>query len=86
MAIVINATGYDFNAPQLNAPIARILEMPEILCCRAAGGILDKEGVIDMVNCLRRPDEISFAGGVFVVVRFVRSDRILDMIKLDRAS
>jgi len=69
MAIVINATGYDYDAPQLHAPIARISEMPDILCSVTDGGILQKEGVIDMVNCLRRPDEISFAGGVFVVVK-----------------
>jgi len=69
MAIVINATGYDYDASHLHAPIARIIEMPEIMCSRAAGGILQKEGVIDMVNCLRRPDEISFAGGVFVIVK-----------------
>jgi predicted homoserine dehydrogenase-like protein len=69
MAIVINATGYDCDSPQLNAPIARIIEMPEIMCARADGGILQKEGVIDMVNCFRRPDEISFAGGVFVIVK-----------------
>jgi predicted homoserine dehydrogenase-like protein len=69
MAIVINATGYDYDAPQLHAPIVRIIEMPEIMCDRVAGGIFQKEGVIDMVNCLRRPDEISFAGGVFVIVK-----------------
>ena len=69
MAIVINATGYEHDAPQLHAPIARIIEMPEIMCHRATGGILQKEGVIDMVNCLRRSDEISFAGGVFVIVK-----------------
>jgi predicted homoserine dehydrogenase-like protein len=69
MAIVINATGYDYDAPQLHAPIARIIEMPEIMCDRANGGIFQKEGVIDMVNCFRRPDEISFAGGVFVIVK-----------------
>ncbi len=69
MAIVINATGYNYDAPQLHAPIARIIEMPEIMCSRADGGILHNEGVIDMVNCLRRSDEISFAGGVFVVVK-----------------
>ena len=69
MAIVINATGYDYDAAQLKAPIARIIEMPEILCGRSEGGIFRKEGVIDMVNCLRRSDEISFAGGVFVIVK-----------------
>ena len=69
MAIVINSTGYDYDAPQLHAPIARIIEMPEIMCGRDDGGILQKEGIIDMVNCLRRSDEISFAGGVFVIVK-----------------
>ena len=69
MAIVINSTGYDYDAPRLHAPIARIIETPEILCGRADGGILQKEGVIDMVNCLRRSDEISLAGGVFVIVK-----------------
>ena len=69
MVIVINSTGYDYDAPRLHAPIARIIEMPEIMCGRADGGILQKEGVIDMVNCLRRSDEISFAGGVFVIVK-----------------
>ena len=69
MAIVINSTGYDYDAPRLHAPIARIIEMPEILCGRADGGILQNEGVIDMVNCLRRSDEISFAGGVFIIIK-----------------
>jgi len=69
MAIVINSTGYGYDAPQLHAPIARIIEMPEIMCGRADGGILQNEGVIDMVNCMRRADEISFAGGVFVIVK-----------------
>jgi predicted homoserine dehydrogenase-like protein len=69
MAIVINSTGYDYDTPQLHAPIARLIEMPEIMCGRDDGGILQKEGIIDMVNCLRRPDEMSFAGGVFVIVK-----------------
>ena len=69
MAIVINSTGYDYDTPQLHAPIARIIEMPEIMCGRDDGGIFQKEGVIDMVNCLRRSDELSFAGGVFVIVK-----------------
>ena len=30
---------------------------------------LQATGVIDVFNCLRRPDEMSFAGGVFVIVR-----------------
>ena len=80
MAIVINATGYDYDAPQLHAPIARVIEIPEVMCRRSAGGILQNEGVIDMVNCLRRPDEVSFAGGVFVIVK-CRRDETWQLLK-----
>ncbi len=68
-AIVINNTGFGFDVPTLHAPIAHINEMSDIFCGRDAGGILHQEGVIDMVNCLRRFGEVSFAGGVFVVFK-----------------
>ena len=42
---------------------------PELFRPQAEGGLLAGEGRIDMFVCLRRPDELSFAGGVFVVVR-----------------
>ena len=73
-AIVINNTGFSLDAPTLHAPIARINEMPDIFCGRDAGGILGQEGVIDMVNCLRRSEEVSFAGGVFIVVKCYGSE------------
>jgi len=69
LAIVANATGLTPDAPALHAPIARTLELPELFRPRAAGGLLAGEGRVDMFVCLRRPDELSFAGGVFVVVR-----------------
>jgi len=69
LAIVANATGLAPDAPALHAPIARTLELPELFRPRAAGGLLAGEGRVDMFVCLRRPDELSFAGGVFVVVR-----------------
>jgi predicted homoserine dehydrogenase-like protein len=69
MGMVMNATGYGWDTPGLHAPIVRIPEIADVFCSRAEGGILQGEGVIDMVNCLRRPDEASIAGGVFVVVR-----------------
>ena len=68
MAIVMNATGYGFDTPRLHAPIVRTPELPEVLGSRSSGGVLETTGVIDIVNCLRRSDEASFAGGVFVVV------------------
>lgn len=69
MTIVANATGLGPDTPGLHAPIARPVELPNLLRPRAAGGLLAREGVVDVFMCLRRDDELSFAGGVFVVVR-----------------
>lgn len=69
MALVANATGLLPDRPDFHAPLARTPELPEIYGPRDAGGVLAGEGVLDVFNCLRRPDEASFAGGVFVVVR-----------------
>lgn len=69
MAIVANGTGLCPDNPGFHAPILRPLEIPGVLCPRSHGGLLERSGAIDVFNCLRRPDEASFAGGVFVVVR-----------------
>ncbi|MCP5149982.1 MAG: flagellar biosynthesis protein FlgA [Ectothiorhodospiraceae bacterium] len=68
MGIVTNATGLGPDTPAFHVPVARAVEVPEVLRPRADGGILERAGVVDVFNCLRRPDEASFAGGVFVVV------------------
>lgn len=69
LGIVANATGLLPDTPRLHAPIARTLELPELFRPKSEGGLLSRAGVVDMFNCLRRPDEQSFAGGVFVTVR-----------------
>jgi predicted homoserine dehydrogenase-like protein len=53
----------------LHAPLARINEMPTIFSRREDGGILGGDRRIEVFHCLRKPDEISFAGGVFVIIR-----------------
>lgn len=68
MGLVVNATLLEPDTPTFHVPVARTVEIPEIFCPKADGGILDKSGVVDIFNCLRRPDEASFAGGVFIVV------------------
>jgi len=68
MGIVCNHTGLVPDTPALHAPLARTLEVPEVFRPREAGGILEAAGTIDVFNCLRRPDEQSFAGGVYIVV------------------
>jgi predicted homoserine dehydrogenase-like protein len=69
LGIVANATGLLPDTPRLHAPIARTLELPELFRPKSEGGLLSRAGAVDMFNCLRRPDEQSFAGGVFVIVR-----------------
>ena len=69
MGLVANATGLAPDVPDFHAPIARTPEIADVLVPVEMGGILHGTGRVDVVNSLRRPDEASFAGGVFVVVR-----------------
>jgi len=69
LQIVANHTGLSVDTPTLHAPIARPGEVAELLRPLSEGGLLTGHGVLDVFHCLRRPDELSFAGGVFVVVR-----------------
>jgi len=69
MMLVANATGLEPDVPAFHAPVARTTEVADILVPRELGGVLGRPGAVDVFNGLRRPDEPSFAGGVFVVVR-----------------
>jgi predicted homoserine dehydrogenase-like protein len=69
LTVVGNATGLEPDRPDFHAPLARIAEVPTIFSLRADGGVLKGERRLDVFHCLRTPDDISFAGGVFVVVR-----------------
>jgi predicted homoserine dehydrogenase-like protein len=68
MGVVANATGLTPDTPRFHAPVARIVEVPDFLCPEELGGLLRGTGRLDIFNCLRRPDEASFSGGVFIVV------------------
>lgn len=68
MALVANATGLIPDRPDFHAPLAHTAELPAIYRPITDGGVLTGTGRLDVFNCLRRPDEASFAGGVFVVV------------------
>ncbi len=68
MTVVANATGLKPDRPTFHAPAARMREMPDMFCPKADGGLLDRPGSLDIFNCLRRPDEVSMAGGEFIVV------------------
>lgn len=68
IGIVANHTGLKIDRPDLHAPVSRVADLPSIFRPKESGGILSNSGVVDLFNCLRRPEELSFAGGVFVCV------------------
>lgn len=69
LLVVANATGFVADRPDLHAPIARVPEVPSFFGPEAQGGLLGRPRTLDVFHCLRRADEASFAGGVYVIVR-----------------
>ncbi|WP_243788518.1 homoserine dehydrogenase [Saccharopolyspora gloriosae] len=69
MAVVANNTGYRPDVERLHYPVARIAELADIYSLREHGGLLHETGAVDVFSALRLPDEASFAGGEFVVLR-----------------
>ncbi|WOI58320.1 flagellar biosynthesis protein FlgA [Palleronia sp. LCG004] len=80
MTLVANACGMLPDRPDLHCPIARIDEVATILSETSEGGILSRPRVLDVFHCLREPGEVSFAGGVFVVVR-CKHDETWEMLR-----
>lgn len=80
MTLVANACGIMPDRPDLHCPIARIDEVATIFSETRDGGILSRPRVLDVFHCLRLPGEVSFAGGVFVVLRCVH-DETWDMLR-----
>lgn len=68
MTVVANATGLKPDKPDFHAPAARMPEMPDLFCPKMDGGLFNRPGSLDIFNCLRRPDEVSMAGGEFIIV------------------
>ena len=61
MGVVMNATGFKPDLPALHASILRTTELTDALQLVVEGGLMLGKGRIDVFNCLRRPDETSFA-------------------------
>jgi predicted homoserine dehydrogenase-like protein len=80
MNVVANSTGFVPAADALSYPLARISELADIFIPKEDGGILERSGVVDVFNCLRRPDDVSFGGGVFVIVR-CKDDETWQLLK-----
>lgn len=80
MNLVSNVTGLVPSAPRLNYPIAKISELADIFIPEEDGGILKKTGVVDVFCNLRAPDEASFAGGEFIIIR-CENDAMWDILR-----
>jgi len=68
MSLVTNATGLLPDKNGVHRPIARITELPEILCSVKDGGILESLGVIEQPIILRTEDQPHGGGGIFIIV------------------
>lgn len=80
MNLVSNVTGLLPSAPRLSYPVAKISELADIFIPEEDGGILGKTGVVDVFCNLRAPDEASFAGGEFIIVR-CENDTVWELLK-----
>ncbi|MFR9728265.1 homoserine dehydrogenase [Saccharopolyspora sp. MS10] len=69
MAVVAANTGFRPDVEALHYPVARIAELADVYALREHGGVLHRPGAVDVFTALRLPDEASFAGGEFVVLR-----------------
>lgn len=80
MNVVSNATGLVPSTPRLNYPLINVTELADVYALKEDGGLIEKPGVLDTFNCLHRFDEVSFAGGVFAIVK-VEDKVLMDILK-----
>ncbi|WP_194205926.1 homoserine dehydrogenase [Superficieibacter sp. 1612_C1] len=69
MNVVANSAALTPACDEMSYPMCHISELADIFIPEEDGGILKRHGVVDVFNCLRREDEVSFGGGVFIIVR-----------------
>ena len=74
MGVVCNHTGLLPDRAEFHAPHARVGEVADLFRPQSRGGLISQKGSVDVFNCLRRADEQSFAGGVYVVVDCVGTE------------
>lgn len=79
MNVVANATALVPSCDQFHYPVCKVSELADIYIPVEDGGVLTKTGVVDVFNNFRRPDEASFAGGVFVIVR-CHNEKVWDLL------
>jgi len=69
LTIMANSTNLSPDQKGLHSAPLRITELPVAYCNESNGGVFEREEVIDLITCFRRPDESGMGGGVYLVVR-----------------
>lgn len=69
IVMIANATGLIPDVEKLHQGSLRVNEVPIVYCSTENGGVLGGEGRIDIMTCLRRKEEATMGGGVYLVVR-----------------
>lgn len=69
MTVVSQYSGYTADVESLHYPVVRPDELADVYAEEADGGLVRTPGAVDVFSMLRLPEEASFAGGVFAVVR-----------------
>lgn len=67
--MMANGTGLCPDLETLHQGSLRVNELPIAYCSKDNDGVLQGEGRIDLLTCMRSPLEASMGGGVFLVVR-----------------
>ncbi|MCL1909976.1 MAG: Gfo/Idh/MocA family oxidoreductase [Kiritimatiellaeota bacterium] len=85
MCCVANMTGLPPDIRGMHRPTLALNEIADVFAPKSDGGILDRNGVVDVVNCLT-PDgktyiERLFGGGVFVVAECPANPRFSAVIR-----
>jgi len=68
LTVLANATGLMPDVDTLHCPPLYTREIPEALCPREEGGLLNRRGVVEAVTTIRYPHEPGLGGGEFLVV------------------
>jgi predicted homoserine dehydrogenase-like protein len=71
MCALANATGLSADCRGMHFPAVDLREMPDVLCHRCHGGLLEREGVVEAVSAMREDGsyvERSLRGGMYAVV------------------
>lgn len=69
IVMIANATGLIPDVEKLHQGSLRVNEVPIVYCSTENGGVFGGEGRIDIMTCLRRKEEATMGGGVYLVVR-----------------